>query len=316
MASPDRGRPGRRRATPQRGRNPGKRVPEGEPGPPEWGALARRGGRTVKAVGQRGGSAPPPVQGPRAPRDDDVWVREDVRSEAEVAVARGDTRPRRRARTAATGEAESSRSGDPAAAELAQALSPARAARARLRLKEAARAFDHEQFVEARRLLRPLAKEAPRAASVRELLGLTYYRLGQWTSALRELEAFRSLTGSTEQHPVLADCYRALKRWPAMDALWEELREASPSAALVAEGRIVTAGALADRGRLPDAVALLEAGRRRGRRVQTHHLRLAYALADLRERAGDLPGARDLFAWVSEQDPSFADAAERRRALA
>ena len=36
---------------------------------------------------------------------------------------------------------------------------------------------------------------------------------------------------------------------------------------------------------------------------------MAYALADLRERSGDVPGARDLFEWVARHDPDLADAA-------
>jgi len=183
------------------------------------------------------------------------------------------------------------------------------------RLNDAGRAFDRGHFTEARRVLRPLAREAPGVATVRELLGLTYYHLGQWKPAVSELEAFRDLTGSAEQHPVLADCYRALKRWPAVEDLWEELRASSPSAALVTEGRIVVAGSLADRGRLADGVALLERGRRDVRRPLVHHLRLAYALADLRERSGDVPGARVLFGWVVRHDPTFSDAADRAASL-
>ena len=149
------------------------------------------------------------------------------------------------------------------------------------------------------------SNEAPGAASARELLGLTHYRLGQWNAAIKELEAFRSLTGSTEQHPVLADCYRAQKRWARVDELWEELRAASPSADLVAEGRIVVAGGLADRGRLAEAIATLEPAVKVVKRPRPHHLRMAYALADLRERSGDVPGARDLFEWVARHDPSW-----------
>jgi tetratricopeptide (TPR) repeat protein len=163
--------------------------------------------------------------------------------------------------------------------------------------------------------LRPLAEQAPSAASVRELLGLTYYRLSNWKLAIRELEAFATLTTSTEQHPILADCYRALGRWKRVDELWEELREASPAADLVAEGRIVAAGSLADRGELAKAIALLEKAKTRPRRPKPHHLRMAYALADLRERAGDVAGARDMFGWIGAQDPQFADAAERAAAL-
>ena len=71
-------------------------------------------------------------------------------------------------------------------------------------------------------------RRRPTAESVRELLGLTYYRLGRWKAAAAELEAFRDLSGSTEQHPVLADCYRALGRHAKVAELWEELRAASP----------------------------------------------------------------------------------------
>ena len=37
--------------------------------------------------------------------------------------------------------------------------------------------------------------------------------MGRWKQAVKELEAFRELTDSTEQHPVLADCYRALHQY-------------------------------------------------------------------------------------------------------
>ena len=44
-------------------------------------------------------------------------------------------------------------------------------------------------------ILAPLAAEVPSAASVRELLGLTCYCLGQWRKAAGELKAYRRLTG-------------------------------------------------------------------------------------------------------------------------
>ena len=114
---------------------------------------------------------------------------------------------------------------------------------------------------------------------------------------------------------MLADCYRALGRYDAVEALWHELREASPSAELVAEGRIVYAGSLADRGLVREAIAEIEPAVRKVRSPQEHHLRLLYVLADLYERAGDQPRARSLFDRVVAADPGFADAAARRRAL-
>jgi tetratricopeptide (TPR) repeat protein len=152
-------------------------------------------------------------------------------------------------------------------------------------------------------------------ADVRELLGLALYRLDRWAAAAKELDAYYNLTGSTEEHPVLMDCARAQGRYDRVKELWEELRAVSPAADIVTEGRIVAAGALADQGRLPEAIELLERGPVSPKRVGPHHLRLWYALADLQERAGNLPAARTLFRRVSSRDPAFVDVAERLAAL-
>jgi tetratricopeptide (TPR) repeat protein len=201
-----------------------------------------------------------------------------------------------------------------ASAELAK-LAGRNAKGAQLQLARAADAFRSGREREAMKLLRPLRESYPDASAVRELLGLCHYRIGQYAAAAKELEAFVELTDSVEQHPVLMDCYRAMGKYNKVDELWDELALASPSSALVTEGRIVLAGARADRGRIRDAISLLE---RRGsppKRVQDHHLRLWYALADLYERAGEIPKARDLFLKVRRQDASFADVAERLASL-
>jgi tetratricopeptide (TPR) repeat protein len=244
----------------------------------------------------------------RAAWEPEVWIDEGlVRGEADKAVGRG----RSGRRPTAPGD-EGDLAPDPS---LRRAVAAKTADRFDLRMKEAGKAFRRERFEEARSLLRPLAEQAPTAESVRELLGLTYYRLGRWKLAVTELEAFRTLSGSTEQHPVLADCYRALGRHAKVAELWEELRAASPGAALVAEGRIVYAGSLADQGRLDDAIAVLSASKPPNKRPQEHHLRVTYALADLYERAGDVPKARQLFTIVATADPDLGDVTARLRAL-
>ena len=179
----------------------------------------------------------------------------------------------------------------------------------------AADAFGHDRDREALNLIRSVRDALPDAPSVRELSGLAHYRLGNYRAAARELEAFVELTNSVEQHPVLMDSYRAQRRWRRVEDLWEELAATSPSSELVSEGRIVAAGALGDRGRLEDAVAMLARKAGDVRKPKQHHLRLWYALADLEERAGNLARARDLFARVQRHDPEFADVTERRRAL-
>jgi tetratricopeptide (TPR) repeat protein len=184
------------------------------------------------------------------------------------------------------------------------------------RVGEAAAAFERDRPQDALRMLRPLLRDTPNVPSVRELAGLASYRLGRWAEAARHLEAFRGATGSVEQDPVLADCYRALGRFGKVDALWEELRAASPAPPLMAEGRIVAAGALADRGDVKGAIRLLERGPLEPRRApQLYLLRLWYALADLCERGGDTPRARELFRRVVDFDPGMADAAQRLAAL-
>jgi tetratricopeptide (TPR) repeat protein len=187
------------------------------------------------------------------------------------------------------------------------------------RLQEAlirgARSLDRGYEREALRILRPWREAHPDSAELRELVGVTYYRLGRWALAQKELEAFVGLTDSTEQHPVLMDTLRALGRFKRVEQLWEELRAVSPRAEIVTEGRIVYAGALADKGKLAEAIKVLERAPASPKRLLPHHLRLWYALADLHERAGDIPAARALFRKISAQDPSFVDVAERLAAL-
>jgi len=203
----------------------------------------------------------------------------------------------------------------PVVAELSGSAGNQRGAKLAARLADATHAYERERYDEARRILRPLADEVPGSAAVQELYGLVLYRSGQWAPAARHLETYRALTGSTEQHPVLADCYRAVHRYEDVEALWDELREASPSGEVVAEGRIVAAGARADRGDLAGAIALLERVARRVNRPQDHHVRQWYVLADLYERAGDIPRARELFARIDAAEPGAFDVRQRLRAL-
>ena len=203
----------------------------------------------------------------------------------------------------------------PVLAELEGAVGKDRAGRLASKLADGVRSFERDHFDEARQLLQPVADDAPTAASVRQLLGLTYYRLGRWRQAVRELEAYGELSRSTSSTPALADAYRALGRHDKVQELWEEVRVASEDPAVVTEGRIVAAGSLADQGRLADAIALLEKGRLSAKRPEDHHLRLWYALADLYERAGEVPRARDLFERVARHDPELVDVVARRQAL-
>ena len=182
------------------------------------------------------------------------------------------------------------------------------------KLEDATRAYSADRYQDALRILRKLSAQSPNSAAVKELLGLALYRLGRWPLAVHELTAHHELSGSYDQYPVIADCYRAMRRYVEADATWEELRQASPSAEVVAEGRLVAAGCLADQGDLGGAVKLLESSLRRSR-PKASHLRQWYALADLYERGGELPRARDIFTQIAAVDPDAYDVRQRLVAL-
>jgi hypothetical protein len=326
------------------GKGAGKRPARGRvaEAPKGWGSVARHGGKVVRAepvpekrpprrrparpaaveeatAALRAGE-PAPAAAER-PRPDKPRVASLPPRAGVVGVKAGAkaTKPRPR-RTKDTIGARPPLPGRPAPIEdlgtsLTRSVGARRVPRMRSDLDTAARAFDAEHYAEALRTTRGLVDLAPDVPELRELHGLTLYRLGRWREAIVQLEAFRLLTGTADQNHVLADCYRALRRWDDVDDLWEELRSVSPNAEVVNEGRIVVAGSRADRGDLGGAIRLLEKGWRLPARPQDHHLRRAYALADLYERSGQAVRARELFRWVLQVDRSFADVAERVRTL-
>jgi tetratricopeptide (TPR) repeat protein len=183
------------------------------------------------------------------------------------------------------------------------------------RIADATYSYEKERYSDALRVLRQLVGEVPGSAAVWELYGLTLYRCGHWAQAASALETFKGLSGSYDQHPVLADCYRALRRYDDAELMWAELRQASPSGDVVAEGRIVAAGVKADRGDLAGAILMLEKASRKVAKPSDRHLRQWYALADLYERAGDLPRARDLFNRVASIDGDAFDVRARLKSL-
>ena len=245
---------------------------------------------TLRVVGARSGEERVPPKPARARRT--------------PSPAQPQAKPRRRRPSTPTGVEQEIRS-----------LAGRNADRALKRLMDAADAYRHDREREALRILRPLRDQLPDSPSVRELVGLCHYRLGNYHAAMKELEAYAELSNSVEQNPVLMDCYRAQRRWRKVESAWEELAAASPSPDLVTEGRIVYAGALADQGKLDEALAVLRKRAEPVREPKEHHLRLWYALADLEERAGNLARARELFDRVRRADPQYVDVAERRAAL-
>lgn len=282
-----------------------------DPRAKRWGGVARRGARNLESN--------PPVAGKRTGGDDrdrgaparwrDDWQDEGpVRHEARDAVARGATTrppPQRPAKEVPAHVRD----------EVARAAGPARAERSTSRLQDAAGAYSRERYQDARRIIAPLAEQLPGSPAVRELHGLTLYRMGKWRDAIKELEAFHQLTGSVDQLPVVADCHRALGQVAEVERCWDDLRREGAGVELLTEARIVLAGARADRGDVSAGIRILSEGPVEVRKPQEHNLRLWYALASLYERAGDVPRARELFGRIVHFDPTFGDAGERLDAL-
>lgn len=156
---------------------------------------------------------------------------------------------------------------------------------------------------------------ALRAAPVREFLGLAYYQAERWQEAARELAAFRRLSGSDSQNPVIADCYRAMKKPEKAIELCDRMDPATVEPAAFYEGAIVAAAALADLGRLDEAVGRIKKLDLDPSVAQTHHARAWYVLADLLERQGRFTQARELFEAVDGADPEATDASERAARL-
>ena len=88
------------------------------------------------------------------------------------------------------------------------------------------------------------------------------------------------------------DSQRALHKPNKVAELWTELRQSSPDPDVLAEGRIVAAASLAENGDLNGAIAMLAtAGAAKTlRNPSDRHIRQWYLMADLYERAGDIPG--------------------------
>ncbi|HET9077484.1 MAG TPA: tetratricopeptide repeat protein, partial [Acidimicrobiales bacterium] len=325
-----------RRPGPAEGRSDRTWSSDRTAGPPvnrNWGGVARRGARSLSEDGSRESAsdiwrdAVSRSEKARGRPDqswepEETWVLEpDEETAARPVPAPPAARPPLERDVATGREGAPSPGGHrrtvpkPVVEELAGAAGTDRGAKLAHRIADATYAYEKERYQEARRILRSLSEEVPESAAVRELYGLVLYRTGQWVAAAKQLEAFRERSGSYDQHPVLADCYRALRRYDEAEDVWSDLRQASPSGDLVAEGRIVAAGCRADQGDLAGAILMLEKAARKVASPQERHLRQWYALADLYERAGDVVRARDLFNRVASVDPEAFDVRARLRAL-
>ena len=157
---------------------------------------------------------------------------------------------------------------------------------------------------------------APRSGSVREILGIALYRAERFRDALRELQAYRRMTGRVDQNHLIADSYRAQGSpekavEPAREAMLADIPEEAR-----AEAAVVGASALADLGRFTEALGMLRSFGTDDRMARPYQLRLWYVTGDVLERAGRTDEAAEEFRRVVRHDPDAFDAADRLGRLA
>ena len=165
------------------------------------------------------------------------------------------------------------------------------------------------------RAARTAKRAAPRAASVREALGIALYQAGDYRAARTELAAAQRISGRSDLAAMLADIERALGRPERAIELFERGDRKKMESDTAAELLLVAASAYGDLGQPAAGVALIRRHARWPVELADHHLRLAYAEGTLAEQAGDLPRARAAFTRVAQADPDFHDAADRLERL-
>lgn len=174
--------------------------------------------------------------------------------------------------------------------------------------------FADDRYPAAASELRKAKELSPRSSTIRELLGLSAYRSGNWEEGLRELRTFRRITGDLIHMPVEMDCLRALGRKEDVTKTWERIQEYDISATISHEARVVYASFLLDEGRPRDAWPIIKP-KRLVASPSPGELRRWYVAARVALEAGDQDAARRLITALEDQETDFEGVAELRQAL-
>jgi len=197
------------------------------------------------------------------------------------------------------------------AEEIRTTARPGASDRARRAFEQALAAIDRGDVAAGIEKAQEAKALAPRSGAVREVLGIALYRAERFRQALRELQAYRRMTGRVDQNHLIADSFRALgSPEKAVDAAMEALRAQIPDEARV-ESAVVGASALADLGRFTQALAVLRSIPTDEQLARPFHLRLWYVAGDVLDRAGRPQEAAAEFRKITRHDPGAFDAADR-----
>lgn len=171
-------------------------------------------------------------------------------------------------------------------------------------LQDAAYGFAAGKYRQIAPKLEEAKKLSSRAATIRELLALTYYRMEQWEEALREARAFRRLAGETTHMAIELDCLRALGRREDVDKTWALLRELGAEGQAKSEAKVVYAAFLLEEGEAARAWKVVQPGRLRADAPE-HVVREWYVAARAAAAIGDAATALQLAQAIEKHDVAF-----------
>lgn len=183
-----------------------------------------------------------------------------------------------------------------------------------IELSKGLEAFADDRPRQAVAALRRAKSLSPRAATVREILGLAAYQIEEWDEALRELRTFRRITGDTTHMAVEIDCLRAMGRAADVEKAWDLFNELGGERDSEDEVRVVYASHLLDQGRIADAWRVIKPGRLIANPPPAAVRRWAVA-ARVAAASGDKAAARTLFDAVRRESPDVEWLAELEHRL-
>jgi hypothetical protein len=145
---------------------------------------------------------------------------------------------------------------------------------------------------------------SPNDSTVRETIGIAAYRLGDWTTALTELRAYRRMAGETTHLPIEMDILRAQGRDSDVDKAWVELKKRGGHGLVMNEGKVVYGSYLLDKGRAKEAWKIVNPGRIEAAPNEAH-LRLYFVAGRVAAALRDRATAKKFSDSIVLADPGF-----------
>jgi tetratricopeptide (TPR) repeat protein len=191
------------------------------------------------------------------------------------------------------------------AEQLARVTPKAKLRAATDHLLQAASYFAGAKYGKALEEARQAKELSPRDATIREILALSAYRLGQWDLALRELRTFRRFTGEATHMPVEMDVLRALGRPDDVRDVWKQFSKMDQGMRETRnEGKVVYGSFLLDEGDARRAWDVTNP-KRMSHKPEESELRVWYVASRAAAALGDTKTARQIFEAIEAADTAF-----------